>query len=260
MPRLQLFELHELAWFPACWRNLFTDFMTFYAARFRPFSRAPAILAAALDQAGTNHLLDLCSGGGTAAIALKAALDATRGAPIRVTLTDKYPNLPAFEAAARRCPGEVDFVTEPVDATDVPAGHEGFRILLGSFHHFPPATARAILADAARRRCGIAVFEYTERRLLWVLPLLLTPGLLWCTTPFMRPMTWQRLLWTYLLPVVPLVALWDGLVSVLRSYTAAEMLALASGNDTYQWQSGHLRSLGASRVVYLVGLPRTPTA
>jgi hypothetical protein len=76
-------------------------------------------------------------------------------------------------------------------------------------------------------------------------------------TPFMRPFRWRRLMWTYLVPVVPLVAGWDGLVSNLRSYTRDELLELADGAscDDYRWRVGRVRSLGLSGVTYLVGWP-----
>jgi len=257
MRRLQLVELHDLAGFPAAWRDPFTDFMAFYAESFRPYARVIPILADALRRAGVNRLVDLGSGGGAAVLALKPGLDAVLGAPLRATLTDKYPNRAAFEAAARRFPGQVDFVAEPVDATAVPAELDGFRTLLGSLHHFPPEVARSILADAAHQRRGLAVLEYTERRLwLWVLPLFVTPLLIWCVTPFIRPATVGRVLWTYLFPVVPLVAVLDGLVSVLRSYTPDELLALTAGLDEgYRWTAGRVPSIGASRATYLIGLP-----
>jgi SAM-dependent methyltransferase len=255
--RLQLVELHDLAHFPAAWRDPFTDFMAFYAERFRPYARVIPILAHALRNAGAQRLLDLGSGGGAAVLALKPGLDAALDAPVRVTLTDKHPNLAAFEAAAQRCPGQVDFVADPVDATAVPDHLDGFRTLLGSLHHFPPDLARSILRDAVRQRRGLAVLEYTERRLwLWALPLLATPLLIWCVTPFIRPMRVARLVWTYLLPVVPLVAVLDGLVSVLRSYTPDELLALTTGLDEeYRWTVGQVRAVGASRATYLVGVP-----
>lgn len=257
MQRLQLVELHDLPWFPAQWRDALTDFMAFYSELFRPYSEVLPLLAEALRSAGSRRLVDLCSGGGTSVLALKPALDAALAEPVRVTLTDKYPNLEAFAAAARRFGGAVDFVAEPVDASAVPPGLDGFRTLVGSFHHFPPDVARGILEDAVRKRRGLAVLELTERRpLLWLLPLLVTPLLVWCLTPFIRPLTLRRLLWTYVVPVVPLVTVVDGFVSVLRSYTPGELLALAAGLDEgYCWKAGRVRSIGAARIPYLLGWP-----
>jgi hypothetical protein len=73
----------------------------------------------------------------------------------------------------------------------------------------------------------------------------------------MRPLTWRRLLWTYLLPVVPLVAAWDGFVSCLRTYSVAELEALVASlppNDL-DWGIGRLPSFGASRITYVIGTP-----
>ncbi len=258
MRRLQVVELHDLPGFPAVWRDLGTDFMSWYASAFRPYRHAVPVLAEALRLSGATGVLDLCSGGAGPILALKPALDRALGAPLRVTLTDKYPNRAAFAAAAARFPGEVEAVPDAVDATAVPEALDGFRTLLGSFHHFSPAAARAILEDAVRARRGVAVLEYTERRpLLWALPLLVTPALIWLATPLIRPFSWRRLLWTYLLPVVPLYLPVDGLVSVLRSYTPAELADLARGLDDpgYRWQVGQVGAVGASRATYLIGVP-----
>ena len=262
MRRLQLVELHDLPWFPVAWRDTFTDFMAFYAERLRPYSQAHPVLADAMRRAGSHRLVDLCSGGGASVLALKPPLDQALGRSVHITLTDKYPNLEAFAAAARRFTGDVDFVAEPVDATAVPPELDGFRTLIGSFHHFPPEVARGILEDAVRNRRGLAVLELTERRpLLWLLPLLLTPLLVWCLTPFIRPVTFRRLLWTYLVPVVPFVAVVDGFVSVLRSYTPEELLALTTGLDEgYCWKAGTVPSIGAARIPYLLGWPTATAA
>jgi hypothetical protein len=48
----------------------------------------------------------------------------------------------------------------------------------------------------------------------------------WVFTPFMRPFLWKRLLFTYPLPCVPMICLWDGFVSQLRAYTPDELRAL----------------------------------
>src|SRR2546425_11759383 len=83
--------------------------------------------------------------------------------------------------------------------------------------------ARAILADAVHNRQGIGVFEATQRRALALLLMLLAPLMMLVVTPFIRPFRWSRLLWTYLIPLVPLVTLFDGLVSCLRTYSVQEL-------------------------------------
>jgi hypothetical protein len=78
-------------------------------------------------------------------------------------------------------------------------------------------------------------------------------------TPAIRPFRWSRLLWTYLLPVLPLAILFDGVVSCLRVYTPDEMLAMGRevGGDEYEWEAGFERPAGSPLPIpYLIGMPR----
>ncbi len=258
MRRYHLFEFHELSWFPTQWRDLVTDFLSFFFRTFKPYVCVAPLLQQGLRGAATDHVVDLCSGAGAPVLSLLPTLETVDAAPASVTLTDLFPNVPAFRAAINAGGGVVACVETPVDATDVVSGLEGLRTLFTAFHHFPPREAERVLADAVRKGEGIAIFEYTERNLwLWTVPSLLIPLLVAVSTPFIRPFSWRRLLWTYVVPVVPLVAMWDGLVSNFRSYTPEELLDLASGagGSGHRWQSGRVRSLGLSRVTYLIGWP-----
>jgi hypothetical protein len=264
MRRLHLFEFHELAGFPVVWRDLVTDFLSFFFRVFRPYVHAAPVLAEGLRATGDERIVDLCSGAGAPLLSVVEALETDEAASVSVVLTDLFPNLEAFRAAVEQGRGRVECVEDPVDATSVPAELDGFRTMFTAFHHFEPEQATRVLRDAARRRRGIAVFEITERKLwLWALPVLLIPLLVWVSTPWIRPLTWRRLLWTYLIPVVPLVAMWDGLVSNLRTYTPAELEAMAArlGGSDYRWRAGRVRAIGPSGVTYLIGWPEelTPT-
>ncbi len=75
-------------------------------------------------------------------------------------------------------------------------------------------------------------------------------------TPFARPLTWRQLVFTYLLPVIPLCFAWDGAVSNARTYTLEDLDHLLAGleTDDYKWEKG--RITGKARKLYLLGLPR----
>jgi len=258
MGRVHLFEFHEMAWFPAEWRDLLTDYLSFYAAVFRPYACVAPLLAEALEREETARIVDLCSGAGRPLLSLVPALRRLGVGDLQVTLTDKYPNLDAFTTAG----GDgvnVTYWTTPIDAAGVPVSLGGFRTLFTSFHHFRPAAARAILTNAVENGEGVGIFEYTERNwLIWGLPTILIPLFVWLCTPFMRPFRWRRLFWTYLVPIVPAVALWDGFVSNLRTYSVRELEDLVEqvADDRYEWRIGKRRSLGLSHVTYAIGTRR----
>ena len=104
---------------------------------------------------------------------------------------------------------------------------------------------------------GIGVFECAERSLLMVfLVAIATPIRVLVVTPFIRPFRWSRLLWTYLIPVIPIVLWFDSIVSVLRVYSVEELSDLTVGFNNYRWNIGRVRSRRLPiTVTYLVGVP-----
>lgn len=257
IPRLHWFELEDQPWFPAVIRDFATDYIHFIEITFHLHRPIVALLANALRTTKSGHVIDLCSGGAGPIPALQEALAAER-LDVRFTLTDRFPNLPAFRRAEAMSQGRITFVARPVDARAVPKDLRGFRTIFNSFHHFRPTDARAVLRDATNAAVPIGIFEIPERALLVILATLLTPLSVALTAPFIRPFRWQRLFWTYVLPLVPLTCLWDGIVSQLRAYTVEELgnLARDLAPDTYVWQSGQERVRSTpGHVTYLLGHP-----
>lgn len=252
MRRLHLLELEDQAWFPARIRDLATDYLQFIQERFRIDRAMTPLARRALDEGKTSEIVDLCSGGSGPLLGLVRDIDAG-GRQVHATLTDLFPNLPAFEKVAAASGGLVSYEREPVDARQVPPRLQGLRTIFNGFHHFRPADARAVLHAAAAARQPIAIFEVSERSLR-TLPVLLTPIFVWLATPFMRPFTFQRFFWTYILPLVPFTCLWDGIVSQLRAYTVDELYELTAGSSPMHWEAGQVAiARGNGRLTYLIG-------
>jgi hypothetical protein len=69
-----------------------------------------------------------------------------------------------------------------------------------------------IYIDAVNKKRGIGIFEMQERSLFSILmSILLNPLSTWFLTPFARPFSIDRLFWTYIIPVVPIVFMIDGM-------------------------------------------------
>ncbi len=261
IPRLHLFELEDLRWFPTVVRDLATDYLHFMEHRLQLHRPVVPLLKHLLVEAQCRDVIDLCSGGAGAVPALHNAL-AAEGISTRFTLTDLYPNIEAFERAAFRSGGAISFVRESVDARDVPRSLAGARTMFNSFHHFRPSAARAIIRDAVHAKQPVAIFEIPERSLPMAPFFLITPLFVWGTTPLIRPFRWRRLFWTYLIPLVPLTCLWDGIVSQLRAYTVAELEELANefSGSGYVWSAGKVPVPSSkASLTYLMGYPSTGT-
>jgi hypothetical protein len=258
MPRIHLFELEDQPWFPAVLRDAATAYLEFIAAKSGHAARIAPTIAKALDRAGAKRIVDLGSGGAGPVSGIVAVL-ASQGRDVRALLTDLYPNLAALARASARSDGRITYRADPVDATRVPADADGLRTMFNAFHHLRPDAARKVLGDAVAARQPIAIVEMLSRHPLQLLGMPLVPLLVALAVPFLRPLRLAWLPLTYLVPVLPLFAAWDGLVSCLRVYSPAELEELTrslEGGSTYDWEIGRVAmGLPGAQATYLIGTP-----
>ena len=256
MERHHLFEFHELPGCPQVLRCLVTAYLEMVTALFRPFSRERDLdlLVRAMRSTGAARFVDLCSGNGGPWFYLLQQIERTAGEEVSVVLTDRFPS----SEAARRAEltRGLHYVYESVDARCVPERLRGVRTLFNGLHHFNPEDARAILRDAVDQGQPIAVFEMLQRNWLTMFRALLLALSVPLLTPLVRPLSWWRLLLTYLIPVAPLLLLWDGAVSALRCYRPEELRTMVDGLGglRYTWETGTYWCHTVA-VTYIVGYP-----
>ncbi len=255
MRRIQFIELHDRPWFPPSLRDEITDALQFGLNLLKAYAPIVPLLHGALDSTRSRSIIDMCSGGGGPWLFLPRKL---RGAAqtIQVCLTDKYPNVRAFQRLTVASENRITFRPDSVDAMNVPRELQGFRTMFTSFHHFSPEQARAILQNAVDAGQNIGIFEMTRRSLPTIalmFPWALMPLFF---TPWIRPFRWSRLLWTYVVPVVSFVFLFDGIVSCLRTYRPDELREMVEqlGANGYQWEIGEqIGTASEMPITYLIG-------
>jgi hypothetical protein len=263
MARIHLFEFSDQGWFPRLLRDYFTDYLTQLFATFHVYESVIPLLQRVMDCKGTSQVLDLCSGASGPWLRLFQKFR-EENSPVKVTLSDKYPNLESFRRASRMADGQIDYIASPVDPTKSLPETGVICTLFSSFHHFRPPESRRLLKNAVEAHNVICVFEMTERDPVTILlTLLLGPLVLLCLTPLIRPFSVGRLFWTYLVPVVPIVYVWDGVVSHLRTYSIQELRSLVAPIESngYEWEISQIPvSLRSNPfpVTYLLGYPCQP--
>jgi hypothetical protein len=256
LKRRHLLELEDQAWFPPTLRDLSTDYLHVMQKALKLEDVLLPLVARVVRKVGASQIVDLCSGGAGPLPALLDRLSAD-GVPLYATLTDLYPNIDAFSAIAARAEGRIRLVNRSVDARAVPRELTGLRTLFNGLHHFAQEDAVTVLRDAVEARQPIAVFEMSERSARNILLVVVVAMAVWFATPFMRPFSWKRLLWTYPIPLVPLTCLWDGFVSQFRAYTVDELRELGRQAGPFSWEAGQVpMAAGYARLTYLIGLPR----
>ncbi len=260
MRRRHWIEIHEQPWCPPSLRDAATDFLQLAVNLGDHYRYVFPILCEAIKRTAPRRIVDLCSGGGGPWLKLHRELPEHAGRAVPITLTDLHPNLEAYRYAHERSNGALEGWDRSVDATDVPEELDGFRTLFSSFHHFQPEAARGILQDAVLKRQGIGICD-TSRG--WGMLLFMSVALVLVplSVPLVRPFRWTTLFWTYLLPLLPLLTVFDGVVSCLRSYTPDELRELTRGleGEPYEWEIGRAPLPNAPfHVTYLIGCPVSP--
>lgn len=262
MWRLQWIEIHEQPWFSCSLRDEITDALHFGLNLLKIYTPTVPLLRSALDSIGSRSIVDLCSGGGGPWPDFSRRLEAD-GQPFHIWLTDKYPSLRASENVRAASNNQCTVYLSAVDAMHVPQELNGFRTMFTSFHHFSPNEAQAILQDAIDARQGIGIFEITRRAPSTIALMFLWAFLLFICTPLIRPFRLSRLLWTYVIPVIPLVLLVDGIVSCLRTYHPQELRDIIEklNATNYQWQVGEqVGGFARLPITYAIGCPTVSTA
>ena len=256
MKRRQWIEISDEPWCPQGIRNGVTDYCRLVTELSGIYNAVAPLMIDALDWTGGRQVLDLGSGGGGPWLRLQPLLR-KMGMDVTVCLSDHNPDVVAFERASRLSGNAITYHAELVDATRVPSGLPGFRTMFSAFHHLNPGQAHAALADAVAQGEGIAVFEMGgQRSVFMLLAVLPVPVRVLLAVPFFRPFRWSTLLWTYLVPLLPVVLLLDSIVSVLRTYNSEELRGLTTGLDSYRWSIGTVRAKPIPVPVrYLVGVP-----
>lgn len=254
MRRIQFIEIHEQTWLPSILRHEITDALQFGLNLFKAYAGIAPRLQGALDATDGTTIVDLCSGGGGPWADLSRRLRGKSGS-LDVWLTDKYPNIEAAKTIGADSAKNIRYYPTPVDAACVPRDLKGMRTIFTSFHHFSPNEGRAVLQDAVDAREAIAIFEITRRAsstmgfmFAWVVVLCVC-------TPWIRPFRWSRLFWTFVIPVIPLVLLFDGVVSCLRTYKLEELREIVESLNASEYRWEIKEQAGKMPITTLIGLP-----
>jgi hypothetical protein len=251
MRRLHLFEFGDQSWFTQVLRDAETAYLA-VAYRLLPLARIWAEKISSVFHSGEpGEILDLCSGSGGAMPSILDELEKC-GFNARALLTDLYPSLKSAPHS------RISWMTEPVDATCVPLRLPGVRTMFSAFHHFRPEAAKSILRSAFDRGRAICIFESGSGTALGLAAMILVPFNVLALMPFARPFRWSYLVFTYLIPVMPIVVFWDGVVSMLRIYSPEQMKGMIRDlqRPAYTWEIGRIQVRGsAGKLPYLIGRP-----
>ncbi|KAK0668468.1 hypothetical protein QBC41DRAFT_226211 [Cercophora samala] len=286
---MQVFEIADQEWFPQSLRSYMQAALTAAWTTHIPLlqSSSPARIVAHLlshhfgPSIHNYTFIDFCAGGGGPTPSIEKHLNAsittttttktpsyaeaaTAPPPVQFILTDLHPHTNLWSAAAAASPN-VSFIPTSVDATNVPQhiiqdqkrnGKKVFRLFNLAFHHFDDNLARKILKNTLETSDGFGIFELQDRSpagflaccLFGLGAMVMAPYYAWL---WGAPLA---LVWTYLVPALPAVLVFDGWMSSLRTRTVGEVKELmgSCGVDAKEVRGWEVKS-GRERFIPGVG-------
>lgn len=221
--------------------------------------RAPAELAAdvihdvfgAIEGDDQWKVVDFCSGSGGPTPYIEKHLNSHRAKagrkPVAFYLSDIFPNLESWIEHSSHS-ANLSFIPNPVDATNPPFAaissstpgdkeaalehgyeHDGckvMRLFSLAFHHFDDEGAKRVIKSTMDTSDAVVIFELQERRIGSLVLMVLEFFLVFLMAIIWFPGDWLYLGLTYLVPVLPPLHSFDGLVSCLRTRTFEEFVEL----------------------------------
>ena len=199
-------ELEDYNWFPPLLRNFQTDYIGFVVAKFNIYQS----FIDYLNQQKNNNsvMFDLCSGSGEPALSIFSKSKNFSS----LNLSDKYPNLKYIKRE------NVIYIEESVDVLNMEFEKGQTYTMYNAFHHFSDEDKKLIIQKCNQANANMFIVEILEPSLFFLIKVLaLTTFGVLLFNPFVKPFSWKRLLFTYIIPINIISISFDGMVSVLKS-------------------------------------------
>ena len=144
--------------------------------------------------------------------------------------------------------------SEPI--SNFNTSEEGLYVFVNGFHQLPPDKASKMLQDIAHSRNPVVVVEGNNDSLWQIVGMtVFVPLTVLLTAFFVRPFRFSRIIFTYLIPILPVIIVVDGCIALLKLYNPKDLDELTSKLEVenYEWKSGKNDNGRGGKIIYLTG-------
>ncbi|WP_298238148.1 hypothetical protein [uncultured Algibacter sp.] len=266
MKRKELFEFEDFSWFPSSIRTGMTNLILVLHKMMGTTEVISSLIIDLQKKVHFNAIIDLGSGsGGPMPEVINYINEKEKEAKLNLLLTDLHPNPKLVKKTNTNDNEFVNYHNESINAANLLEAPKGLKTMIASFHHMNPEIAKNILQSALKSNQPILIYELAKNNvpfIIWVLLLPISLSILiimsLLMTPFSKNLTVTQLLFTYLVPIIPLAYAWDGQASLMRTYTFEdiELLLIDLKTTNYNWEiNDAFKENGKKLGYYVKGYP-----
>lgn len=147
---------------------------------------------------------------------------------------------------------------QEVSLTNFNTDKKGLYVSVNGFHQLNKTQALDLLNKVSASGNSIAIVEGNNDSLWQVFGMtVIVPLTVLLSAPFVKPFRWTRILFTYFIPILPLVTFMDGFIALFKLYAPEDLNELVSEVKTadYYWRSGKMDNGRGGKIIYLIGYP-----
>lgn len=226
MRAFYLFEFCDQTWIPNGARECLYETMDACNSGLRSFNRDVAMTVIRIaEEHQLTKVVELGAGRGPVTKELVKHAATKR---MRLVVCDLIPNVEEYRKLEASYPDQVFPVYSPVDLTQSQKSlNDAVLVLAGVMHHIPFELRPSVIGSLSQTNSRVAIFEPLLRTWLsiFLATLAFFPAFFLPITFLRRPGKFRRILWCWLIPIVPIMFTWDGVTSCLRQWTMKEWQA-----------------------------------
>lgn len=149
-----------------------------------------------------------------------------------------------------------DITVISIPAEKIDTSEKGVYLFVNSFHQLNSAEAGTILQNIADGGNPVVVVEGNNDSLWQIVGMtVFVPLTVLLTAFFVKPFRISRIIFTYVLPILPIIIVIDGCLALLKLYSPDDLLELTSSikTENYEWKAGKKDNGRGGKIIYLTG-------
>jgi hypothetical protein len=243
---MQMKELEDYDWFPQTLRTYQMQTIGYMVKMMGIYKPIVPLLEHCIQQQKLSQVVDLCSGSGLPSIYIKERFSI----PIPFVLTDKYPQqIPRKEG--------ITYASNSISVLEFTPQSHVLYTMYNAFHHFTDAEQLNILQKCKAHNASICIVEVITPTLQNIIQVIIASTLIQVLiVPFIKPFSWKRLLFTYIIPINILTVLIDGIITVFKTKTKKQYQRLTQNlnSTTYSIETNAIFNF-PNKIIVLTAQP-----
>ena len=225
MKRKQITQIINVGWFPKFLKTLIAEFLSWFVVKVNATKPFVPVIEVVLDKTNHKKIINIEFGIGAGIETIKPFL-------------------------------KDDVTVDSIHISNFITSEKGVYLFVNSFHQLNSKKAKKILQNIVDSGNPVVVVEGNNDSLWQIVGMtVFVPLTVLLTAFFVKPFRISRIIFTYLIPILPIIIVIDGCIALLKLYNPTDLLELTSSleRNNYDWKAGKNDNGRGGKIMYLTG-------